>query len=330
MKASKLRSIDAILVAGALVLSTLHGPASAEKAYPERPITLVVPAPAGGGTDILGRVVADGLTKRLGKSVIVENRGGGSGMIAADLVLQAPADGYTLFMVFSGVMTVNQSLYKNTKYDPLKDFVPIANFAQVPNLLIVHPSLPATSVTELIALAKERPGKLNYASSGNGVSNHLAMELFKQMTGIEMLHVPYRGGAPAMVDLIGGQVDLMFNNMVEVTPHAEAGRVRTLAIATAERSPVLPDLPTVSESGVPGYSVNLWYGVVGATGIPENVVNLLNRTIQEIQDDPEVQARLDTLGAQPVKQSPGEFSRMIREEAQQWAKVIKEGNITVD
>jgi tripartite-type tricarboxylate transporter receptor subunit TctC len=295
--------------------------------YPNKVIRLVVPVPAGGGTDILGRMLAEGVSKQLGQPVIIDNRGGASGMIGADLVLKAPADGYTLFMVYSAVLTVNHALFKKISYDPIKDFVPVAIFADVPNILIVHPSVPANSVAELIELAKAQPGKLNYASSGNGVMNHLSMELFKQMAGIDMLHVPYTGGAPAMIGLMGGQVQLMFNNLVEVLPHIKSGKVRALAIATAKRSPVLPDLPTVAESGVPGYETSLWYGVVAAAGTPAAIVNKLNDAIRQTQQMPEIKARLAAMGAEPVSLTPAEFGALIKREVEKWGRVVRTAGI---
>ena len=315
----------AAAAAAGLVLG-LAGGASAQD-YPNRAIKMVVPAPPGGGTDILGRIVAGGISSALGQPVVVDNRGGASGMIAADAVLKAPADGYTLFMVYSGVLTVNHALFPKISYDPFKDFVPVANFAQVPNVLIVHPSVPVKSVSELIKLAKGNPGKLNYASSGNGVSNHLSMELFKQMADIKMVHVPYKGGAPAMTDLLGGQVQLMFNNLVEVTPHVKAGRVRALAVATADRTPAMPELPTVAESGLPGYETSLWYGVVAAAGIPPAIVSRLNEAIRNLQKQPDVKARLASMGAEPVSMTPAEFGAMIKREGEKWGRVVREAGI---
>ena len=315
----------AAVTALALALALTSG-ASAQD-YPTKPIKIFVPAPAGGGTDILGRMVGEGISKALGQPVVIENRGGGSGMIAADMVLKSPADGYTLFMVYSGVLTVNQALFPNITYDPVKDFAPVAIFADVPNVLIVHNSLPVKSVAELIKLAKSKPGTLNYASSGNGVSNHLAMEQFKQLAGIDMVHVPYKGGAPAMTDLLGGQVQLMFNNLVEVLPHLKSGKIRPLAVGTAKRTPALPDLPTVAESGLPGYEMQLWYGLVAPAGTPPAIVNKLNEVVRKMQEQTQVKARLFTMGADPVSMTPAEFGALIKREGEKWSRVVKQAGI---
>jgi len=311
----------------ALGIALALGSGAFAQDYPTKPIKIFVPAPAGGGTDILGRMVGEGISKALGQPVIIENRGGGSGMIAADMVLKSPADGYTLFMVYSGVLTVNQALFPNITYDPVKDFAPVAIFADVPNVLIVHNSLPVKSVAELVKLAKAKPGSLNYASSGNGVSNHLAMEQFKQLAGIDMVHVPYKGGAPAMTDLLGGQVQLMFNNLVEVIPHLKGGKIRALAVATPKRTPVLPDLPTVAESGVPGYEMQLWYGLVAPAGTPPAIVNKLNEVVHKMQEQTQVKAKLYTMGADPVSMSPAEFGALIKREGEKWSRVVKQAGI---
>ena len=316
-----------MVAAAALCLTLgLSTTASAED-YPTKPIKVVVPAPPGGGTDILGRMVADGISKELGQPVIVLNHGGASGMIAADIVVKSPADGYTLFMVYSGIVTVNQALFKHVRYDPVKDFAPIAMFVDVPNVLIVRSSLPVNSVAELIALAKKEPGKLKYATSGNGTSNHLAMELFKQLAGIDMVNIPYKGGAPAMTDMLGGQVDLMFNNTVEVNRHLAGGKIRALAVATSKRTPALPDLPTVAESGVPGYEMRLWYGLVAPAGVPQSIVDKLNKAVRTTQEQPEVKARLATMGAEPVALSPAEMGALIKSDGEKWSGVIQRAGI---
>jgi tripartite-type tricarboxylate transporter receptor subunit TctC len=309
----------------AAAAACLVADASAQ-AYPNKAIRLVVPVPAGGGTDILGRMVAEGLAKQLGQPVIVDNRGGASGMIGADAVLKAPADGYTLLMVYSAVLTVNQSLFKKITYDPIKDFVRVAIFADVPLALLVHPSVRANSAAELIELAKAQPGILNYAAN-NGTMNHLSTELFKQMAGINMVLVPYSGDAPALIDLIGGRVQLMFINLVSSLPHVKAGKLRALAIATAKRSPVLPGLPTVAESGLPGYETTLWYGVVAAAGTPAAIVNKLNDAIRQVQQMPEIKARLATMGADPVYLTPAELGALIKRDADKWGSVVRAAGI---
>ncbi|MBI4189489.1 MAG: tripartite tricarboxylate transporter substrate binding protein [Betaproteobacteria bacterium] len=298
--------------------------------YPSKPIRLIVPAPAGGGTDILARVLGEGLAKQWGQTVVVDNRGGASGMIAGEAAARSAPDGYTLFVVYSGILTVNPSMFKNIPYNAIKDFAPVALIADVPNILIVHPSLPATSVRELIKMAKSKPGQLTYASSGNGVSNHLAMELFKMMAGLNMVHVPYKGGAPAMQDLLGGHVQLMFNNLVEALAQVKAGRLRALAVATAARSPAVPELPTVAESGVPGYEISLWYGVVAPAGTPQAIVDKLNDVVRQMNQTPGVKARLAQLGADPIDYRPVEFSAKIKREMEKWGKVIKEAGIRAE
>jgi len=305
--------------------------ALAQSGYPNRQIRMIVPNPAGGGTDIMGRLAADAISVQFGQPVIVDNRAGSSGMIAADAVLQLPADGYTLFAVYSGVMTVNPAIYKERlRYDSLKDFVPIAPIAEVPNVLVVNASLPVHSVADLIKLAQSKPGKLNYASSGNGVSNHLAMELFKQMAGVNITHIPYRGGAPAMVDLIGGQVDVMFNNMAEMAGHLKNPRLRILAVATDKRVPTLPDVPTVAESGLNGYEIKLWYGVVAKAGTPDDIVDKLNAAIRAQFERPEKRDRLSNLASLPMSMSTGEFRNLIAQEQRKWAKVVDEAGIKAE
>jgi tripartite-type tricarboxylate transporter receptor subunit TctC len=274
--------------------------------------------------------MADHLVKQLGQPIVFDHKGGASGMIAVENMLQAPADGYTLLMVYSGIVTVNQSLIKNIKYDPLKDLVGIANFAEVPNLLIVHPSFKVESVKDLIAQAKAKPDGISYASAGNGVSNHLAMELFKQTAGISMVHIPYKGGAQAMVGLMGGQVQLMFNNTPEVLPQMNSGRLKVLAIALPQRSPLMPDIPTVAELGLPGFSISLWYGLIGAKGIPQPIVEKLNTAVRTSLADPEVIAKLAKLGSQPIIQSTQQFAEVIKNDSAKWAEVIKAGNIKPD
>jgi tripartite-type tricarboxylate transporter receptor subunit TctC len=296
--------------------------------YPSRPIRLIVPASAGGGTDVLGRMVAEGIRKHLGQPVVVEFRGGASGMIGADTVLAAPHDGYTLLMSYASMLTINPAIYKKISYDPVKDFVPVAFFVDVPNALVVHPSVPANTVAELIALVKAQPGKFNYASSGTATSTHLGMERFSQMAGLKMTHVPYKGGGPAMIDLMGGVVQLYINNLVEVLPQVKAGRVRMLAIASAKRSSVVPEIPTVAESGLPGFESTLWYGVMAAAGTPAAIVNKLNEAVRQTQQEPEVRTRLATMGAETAYYTPDEFGALIRREVELWGRVVREAGIT--
>jgi len=326
MREANNRSVRSLLLAGLFALSAC----CFAQDYPTKPIRLLIPVPPGGGTDILARVMADHLVKQLGQPIVFDHKGGASGMIAVENMLQAPADGYTLLMAYSGVVTVNQSLYKNIKYDPIKDLVGIANFAEVPNLLIVHPSFKVESVKELISQVKAKPDVITYASSGNGVSNHLAMELFKQTAGVSIVHIPYKGGSQAMVSLMGGQVQLMFNNTPEVLPQMSSGRLKVLAIASPQRLPLMPDIPTVAEAGLPDFSVSLWYGLMGAKGIPQPIVEKLNSAVRTALADPEVIAKLANLGAQPLIQTTQQFAEVIKNDSAKWAEVIKAGNIKPD
>jgi tripartite-type tricarboxylate transporter receptor subunit TctC len=326
MREANNRSVRSLLLAGLFALSAC----CFAQDYPTKPIRLLIPVPPGGGTDILARVMADHLVKQLGQPIVFDHKGGASGMIAVENMLQASADGYTLLMAYSGVVTVNQSLYKNIKYDPIKDLVGIANFAEVPNLLIVHPSFKVESVKELISQAKAKPDGITYASSGNGVSNHLAMELFKQTAGVSIVHIPYKGGSQAMVSLMGGQVQLMFNNTPEVLPQMSSGRLKVLAIASPQRLPLMPDIPTVAEAGLPDFSVSLWYGLMGAKGIPHPIVEKLNSAVRTALADPEVIAKLANLGAQPLIQTTQQFAEVIKNDSAKWAEVIKAGNIKPD
>lgn len=299
--------------------------------YPNRPIRMLVPNPPGGGTDTLARILVPSLSAQLGQQVIVESRAGGSGFVAVDTLLQAPPDGYTLLLLYSGILTVNPSIFKGRiRYDSLRDFATVAPVAEVPNVLIVNSSLPVKSVSDLIAMAKAQPGKLSYASSGNGVSNHLAMELFKQLAGVDIVHIPYRGDAPALVDLLGGHVQAAFANMATVSPHLKNPKLRVLAVATSKRLKNFPDIPTVSESGLPGYDMKLWYGIVAKAGTPSPIVDKLNAAVRVAQDSQEVKARFAAMDATPMIQSQDEFRDTIRQDIQKWAQVVERGHITVD
>lgn len=248
-------------------------------------------------------------------------------MIGADVVLSAPADGYTLLMAFSSMITIAPAIYRKPGYDPVKDFAAVAFFAEAPNALIIHPSVRANSVAELIALIKGQPGKFNYASAGTGSTTHLAAERFSQLAGLQMVHVPYKGGAPAMVGLMGGGVQLFFNNLIEVLPQATAGRVRMLAIASGKRSSLIPDIPTVSESGLPGYESTVWYGLLAPAGTPEAVINKLNELVRHTQQIPDVKTRLAALGAETAYYTPANFGALIKREAELWGQIVREARI---
>lgn len=313
-----------ILLLIAALLTIAAGDVLAQ-AYPTKFIKVFVPAPPGGGTDMMARIIGEKFTKSWGQQVVMDNRAGASGTIAAEMAARSAPDGYTLFFLYSGILTLNPYLIKELSYDPIKDFVPVAMFAQVPNILVVHPSVPVNSVKELIALSKAKPGKLNCATTGGlGSTNYMAMELFKTMTGVNWVHIPYKGGAQATVDLLGGQVQVMFNNLAELAPQIKAGKLRALAVATPKRIAVLPDLPTVAEAGVPGYEVQLSYGMVAPAGTPKEIITKLNTEIAKIQKMPDVLERLKTFGASPVENTPEQMGAYIKEEMAKWAKVTKE------
>ena len=297
--------------------------------YPSKPIRVVVPYPPGGFNDTLARTLGQRLTAKWGQPVIVDNRPGSGSTIGTGIVAKSPADGYTLLVV-SFAFAVNPALYGSLPYDSAKDFSAIVLAASTPNLLVVNPALPAASVQGLISLAKSKPGKLNYASAGNGSSNHLSMELFRSVTGVEMVHVPYKGSAPAVIDLIGGQVDLMFDNVPNVLQQVKAGKLRALAVSSRDRSPFLHDLPTVAESGVPGFDVSVWFGIVGPAGTPPSVITKLNSEINTILKMPEIRQTFNDQGVQTVGGSPQDFSSFLATQRTKWAKVVKESGARAD
>jgi tripartite-type tricarboxylate transporter receptor subunit TctC len=298
--------------------------------YPTQPIKIVVPFTAGGTTDILARTIGQKLGESLHQPVIVENRPGAGGNIGADVVAKSKPDGYTLVMGTIGTQSINASLYEKMPYDSARDFAPITLVAIVPNILMVHPSVPAKSVGELIQLAKSKPGVLNFASSSTGGSPHLSGEMFKQMTGVDIVHVPYKGSAPAITDLLGGQVSMMFDNMPSGLPHVKAGKLRALGVTSAKRSAAAPEIPTIAESGVPGYEVDSWFGILAPAGTPREIVNKLNVEIVKILRMPEVKQRLAEQGAEPVGNTPEQFAEHIRKETIKWARVVKASGAKVD
>jgi tripartite-type tricarboxylate transporter receptor subunit TctC len=312
-------SFTAALLAG---LPTAAQSAAANE-YPNRPIRLIIPFTPGGSTDILGRMVAQKLTAALGTQVIVDNRPGAGGTIGVDLVAKSAADGYTLVMGHIGTFGVNPSLYPKLPYDAIKDFQPITLVAMVPNLLSVSVKLPAKSVKELIALAQAKPGTLNYGSGGNGSAAHLASEYFKLMTKTDIVHIPYKGTAPAVTDLISGNISLVITGVPPQLPHIKSGRIRALAVATAKRLPLLPELPTISEAGVPGYEATQWYGVLAPAGIPKPILTRLNAEIVKAVKGQDIIDRLATEAAEPVGNTPEEFGAFIKKEIARWAPVVK-------
>ena len=307
----------------------LPAPGAAQN-YPDRPIRVIVPVPAGGTPDVVARMVQPGLTGLLGQQLVIDNRGGAGGLIGAELAAKAVPDGYTLFFSSPGALTILPHLQKQVGYDTLRDFAPISLVSIGPFLLITHPSLPVKTVKELLALAKSEPGKLNYASAGNGAANHLAMELFKSMAGINITHVPYKGAPQAITDLIGGSVNLMFNSIPPVLQHIKSGRLKLLGVSSAKRSPQLPDVPTVSEAGVPGYESITWFGLLAPAKTPKTIVARLNEALVKVVHAPEMKSQLEIQGYDPVGSSAAEFTAFIRAESEKYAKVVKLSGAKVD
>jgi tripartite-type tricarboxylate transporter receptor subunit TctC len=313
---------------GALTLLLAAG--AWAQAYPTKPIRLVVPFPAAGTTDILAREVAQRLSVSFGQSVIVDNRPGAAGNIGSDLVAKSAPDGYTLLMGTVGTHAINPSLYTKMPYDHVKDFVPIVLVAGVPNVLEVTPSLPVNSVADLIKLAREKPGQLNFASSGSGTSIHLSGELFKTMAGVDMMHVPYKGSAPAVTDLMGGQVQLMFDNLPSSLAQIKAGKLRAIAVTSAQRAPALPNIPTIAESGLPGFEASSWFGLLAPSGTPAAVVARINADVNQWLQTAEAKEKLLAQGAAPAGGTPEQFAAHIRAETEKWAKVVKVSGAKVD
>ena len=322
---TKLFSRLPVLLAAALALAAPLAPAAAQTDYPNRPVRLIIPFPPGGSNDVVGRVIAQHLGEALGKQVIVDNRGGAGGVIGTEQAAKAPADGYTL-LVISLAHAVNPWLYK-LPYDPIKDFVPIGIMGAGPNVVAVNPELPVKSIKELIALAKSKPGDLQYASAGVGSFQHLGGELFKLEAGIDMLHVPFKGGGPAMIDVVGGHTKVVFSSLVQTTPHIKSGKLRALAVGSKERSKVLPDVPSVSEAGVPSYEAVNWWGIVAPAGTPQPIIDRLHKALTAAQDSPEVEKQFATEGATVIKKSPTEFGAFMVSETKKWEQVVKKGGI---
>ena len=311
-------------------LFAVHAAAALAQPYPSKPVRIVVPFPAGGTTDILAREVAQRLTQTLGQPFVVDNRPGAGGNIGAELVAKSPADGYTFLMGTVGTHAINASLYSRMPYDHVRDFAPVILVAGVPNVLVVNPSVPVHSVQELIAYAKANPGKLNFASSGNGTSIHLAGELFKVMTGVQMSHVPYKGSAPALADLVGGQVQLMFDNLPSSLQLIKGGKLRPLAVTSAQRSSALPDLPTVAEAGLPGFEATSWFGLLAPAGTPPDVIAKVNGEVATWLASPEAKDKLASLGAIAAGGSPEDFAHHIAAETAKWQKVVKASGARVE
>jgi tripartite-type tricarboxylate transporter receptor subunit TctC len=315
------------LAASAAALPVVSRVAWAQ-AYPTRPVRLIVGAPAGGGFDIVARLMGQWLSERLGRSFVIENRPGAGSNIATDAVVRALPDGYTLLLVTS-VNAISTSLYEKLSFNLGRDIAPVAGITRVPNVTVVNPSVPSKTIPELIAYAKANPGKLNMASGGNGTTGHLSGELFKVMTGVNMVHVPYRGTAPALTDLLGGQVQVMFASMSSSIEYIRAGKLRPLAVTTTTRSNELPEVPTVNDF-VPGYEASTWYGVGMPTGTPAEIIGTLNKEINTALADPTFKARLADVGGSALSGSPADFGKLIAEETEKWGKVIRAANIKAE
>ena len=297
--------------------------------YPKGPVRVILPFPAGGGVDAAGRILAQALGESLGKPFVIENRGGANGNIGTEAAARSPADGYTLLFTGAGFAT-NPGLYRKVPYDPLKDFDPVSLMALGPNVLVVHPSLAVHSVPELIAAAKSRPGEIGFAGSGSGSTPHLAGELFNVMAGVKMVHIPYRGSGPAMIGLLGGEVPVMFLPAINAGPHVASGRLRALAVTGRERLAAFPDVPTVSESGLPGYESSQWYGVLAPAGAPAKVLDFLNLKISRIMQEPEMKSRMTRDGLVAIGGTREQFAGHIRSEIEKWAQVIRASGASVD
>jgi len=313
----------------ALTLAVFASAASAQ-AWPAKPIKWIVPFAPGGTTDILARTIGEKLARALGQPVIIENKPGAGGGVGAEFTAKAPPDGYTIMGGTISTHAINASLYKSLPYDPIKDFAPITLIARVPNMLVVNPDVPAKNVAELIALMKANPGKYTFASSGNGTSQHLSGELFKAMAGVEMQHIPYKGSPPALQDVVAGQVTMTFDNITTAWPLAKGGKLRALAVTTAKRASIAPDVPTLAESGLTGYEVGSWQGVFAPAGTPPEIVKRLNAEIVKIINQPDVKEKLVSLGAEPVANTSEEFGALVKAEVTKWADVVKKSGAQVD
>lgn len=320
---------DFLSVTGASALAAAFSPLANAQAYPSKPIKFVVGFAPGGATDVVGRLMAKKIGDALGQPIIIENKAGGSSNIGAEAVFRAAPDGYT-FYVSAITSAINVSLFPKLPFDFAKDFEPVALFANVPNILVVHPSVPAKTVKELIDLARAQPGKLSYASSGSGTSIHLCGELFKMLAKVDMVHIPYKGSAPAMTDMIGGQVQVMFDNMPSALPHVKAGKLRALAVTSAQRSPSAPDVITMGEAGVPGFDVQSWFGLVAPKGTPKDIIARVNAEAVNALATAEIRERFLDLGAVPAPMSPEAFGDFIRAEIIRWSEVVKASGAKVE
>jgi tripartite-type tricarboxylate transporter receptor subunit TctC len=315
---------------GGLATLALARGAFAQAAYPDRPIRLVVAFAPGGFTDIVGRVTAARLSEALGQQVVVDNKAGAGGIIGTEVGAKAPPDGYTLLLGTISTHAMNPHLYKSLPYDPVKDFAPVARVATSPNILVVHPSVPARSVAELIAAAKAKPGDLKYGSGGNGTSSHLAGEMFKATAGVDILHVPYRSTSQGTTALLAGEISLMFDTLPSALPHVQAGKLRALAVTPRERVAFVPDLPTVAESGLPGFEMGVWVGIFAPAGTPAPVIARLDAETKKLLALPDVMARFETLGVTPFYAPPDGLAKYLREETEKWGRVVRGAGIKIE
>ena len=323
------RHIQTIGIALLACVVSLHVAAQSATAYPSKPIRIVVPFPPGAFNDTLGRLLAQRFQESWGQPALVENKPGAGSLVGTEFVAKAPADGYTLLIV-ALPFSVLQSLHPKTNLDVMRDFTPVIQAGATPNVLVVNPGLPVYSIADFIKLAKSKPGQIAYASSGAGTSNHLSMEMFKTMTGTDLVHVPYKGSAPAMTDLLAGQVQAFFDNAPNALPHVRAGKLRALAVTTSTRSSFAPDLPTVAEGGVPGYEITAWFGVVAPAGTPGDIVQKLNAEAQRFVALPETRDRFIKAGVEPVGGTADQFTQHLRAEVTKWAKVVKDSGARVN
>ena len=319
-------------IAGGMALAAVSNvfAQSPAASFPNRPVKIIVAFPAGGGTDIAARILAPKLGERLGQQVVIENRGGASGVIGTELAARAAPDGYTLFMGTLGNFSVNQHLIAKLAVDPVKDFAPITKVVDVHFVLLAHPSLPANNVRELLALAKAKPGQLTHSSSGAGGAPHLGAELFKRMGGVDMTHIPYKGSAPSMQDVMGGQVSITFDSLLQALPFIRDGRLKALAVLGPARSPQLPDVPTVAESGLPGYDLTNWFGLAAPAGTPKEIINKIYTDAAAVLQGQEVRERFSAMAATAAGTTPEQFGTLIREDSAKWARLIKEAGIKAD
>ena len=323
-----MRAIHSLLLKAAGLVLALTTVAAAQD-YPTKPVRLIIPFPPGGSNDVVGRVFATHLSEQLGKQVIVDNRGAGAGgIVGTEVAYNSPPDGYTI-LIISLAHAVNPWLYK-LPYDPIKGFTPIAMLGSGPNVLVINPQLPANSVKELVEMAKQTPGRLQYAHAGVGSFQHLSGELFKLMAQVDLLAVPFKGGGPAMIDVIGGHTKIMFSSLVQTTPHIKSGKLKALGVGAMTRSPVLPDIPTIAEAGVPNYEAVNWWGLVAPAGTPAAIVERLHKAVTAVQDNPEVQKQFANEGATVVKMTTADFGEHMVKEMDKWERVVKEGGIKAE